>query len=690
MRSKLVKRTVAVLLTCIYLVLLVPMLYAAPAMGKYVHQEFFASDYSMTGLFDTTGMNFNSGTWELHEAVFTLCFSVTPLIHFDVSNFSLSLNGQRFYSSRLPQTKGQAQQLEISIPVDLIKQGSNWLEIESYIRTNDSEACTDDISSASWMTVFSDTSVSISYTPAAKIQSVSELYDQFTSVDALENNQSAVFVPPGASDTELTAAAMILSGISANAATGYESISLDGSASEAAITSKKYAIYITRYNKMLPSISALLTSQQVQAVQDGEALLSLVKLKDDCNVLVITANDAGALINAARLLGNRNYMLQIKADWRKLSSAEDVTFTYDLENATRKLTENGTYVHGPFRQEAQFYVQSYPNRVLKTGSAVSLSYRYSENIDFNRSLMTVYVNDVPIGSKTLSKDYAKADSATFYIPADLSVKGNFVVKVAFDLEIADLVCTFRQDEMPWAYVSKESTVTINSADVSSFLFDNYPDPFVKDGRMNNVAVILPASPGPADYEVLSSVLLTLGRFQKDNSGTLRVMYSSNIGDLKESNVINIGRLEQSPVVEQINNQLFFRFSPKGTTIRSNEKMLIEPNYGATLGTAQLLYSPYSTQKRALLVISGVTDNGMLKAADYLGSADNIWKVAGDGFVADSDSVYFYRFKPDNAKLILPGISQTELWPLAAVGLCVLVLLIISAVLLVGKHRRKSR
>ena len=667
-----------------------PTLYAAPALDKYVHQEFFLNDYSMTGLFDTTGMNFQCGTWELHEAVLTLCFSVTPLVHFDASNFSLLLNGQRFYSSRLPQTTGQAQQLKIPIPVELITPGSNFLEIESYIRTNDSEACTDDISSASWMTVFGDTSVSISYTPAARIQSVSDLYDQFTSVDALENNQSTVFMTPGASDTELTAAAMVLSGISANAASSYDSISLDGNVTEAEISSKKYAIYVTRYNTMLPSIQGLLSEQQVQVVQDGEALLALVKPREGCNVLVLTAIDASALLNAARLLGNRAYMQQVKADWRRVSAAEDVTFTYDATKATRRLTDNGSYVHGPFRQEAMFYVESYPNRVLKTGSAVSLSYRYSENIDFNRSLMTVYVNDVPIGSKTLSKDYAKADTAMFYIPADLSVKGNFVVKVAFDLEIADLECTFRQDEMPWAFISKESTVTINSADVSSYLFENYPDPFVKDGRMNNVTVILPATPSEADYKVLCSTLLTLGRFQKHNSGTLRVVYSSNIGDLKESNVINIGRVEQNPVVNQINNQLFFQFSPKGTTIRSNEKMLIEPNYGATLGTAQLLYSPYSTQKRALLIISGVTDGGMLKAASYLGSADNIWRIAGDGFVADSDSVYFYRFKPDNAKAILPGIGQTDLWPLAAVGLCVLALLIISAVLLVGKHRRKSR
>jgi hypothetical protein len=35
---------------------------------------------------------------------------------------------------------------------------------------------------------------------------------------------------------------------------------------------------------------------------------------------------------------------------------------------------------------------------------------------------------------------------------------------------------------------------LNSVDVSGLLFDNYPSPFVLDGRLNSVAVVLPYQP----------------------------------------------------------------------------------------------------------------------------------------------------------------------------------------------------
>lgn len=666
-----------------------PVLSAADAGKKYVHEEAFPSDYNMTGLMDSVSVAFNVGKWTLNDAVLTLCFSVTPLLHYEVSNLSVSLNGERFTSFRLPVTAGQAQQTQIKIPVDLIKEGSNQLKLESYIRTNDAEPCSDDISKASWMTVLKDSSVSISYTPTAKCESIADCYNQFTSIEALENDESAVFIRAGADETELTVAAATLSGIAGNAILSYEKFGLSAKVDEKTLKTKKYALYISKYNSLLPAVQKLLSQEQIQQVKNGNAILALVKLSDTCNVLVLTGDNDSALQNAGRLLGNQKYMQQTKAPWRMVSADENVMLSYNEQSAIRPLTDSGSYVNGPFRQNAEFYVESFPNRVLASGSAVKIKFRYSENLDFNRSLITVYVNNTPIGSKKLTKELAKEDSVSFSIPADLDIKGNFVVTAAFDLEIPDLWCTMRQDEMPWAFISNESTISIITDEASSLLFEYYPSPFVQNGHMNNVVVILPVQPSEADLEALRATMLTLGRFQKDNTGNLRVTLASAIGNLRNANVIDIGRLEKNSIVKQLNGQLYFQFSPKGTTIRSNEKMLIEPNYGATLGTLQLLYSPYSADKRALMIISGVTDKAMLNAVRYVGLTDNVWKIYGDGFVADSTTVHPFRFKPDNAKELLPGIEQLELLPITLVGAGVLVLLIIAALLLIRKYRRQK-
>jgi hypothetical protein len=105
--------------------------------------------------------------------------------------------------------------------------------------------------------------------------------------------------------------------------------------------------------------------------------------------------------------------------------------------------------------------------------------------------MTVSIGGIPIGSKKLTKEYADGDTATFTLPPDLDVSGNFAVTVSFDLEIKDLQCTPRQDETPWAYISPESMMRVNTKDRTDLLFENYPFPFLKDGSFNQIAVVLP-------------------------------------------------------------------------------------------------------------------------------------------------------------------------------------------------------
>ncbi|MCZ7176246.1 cellulose biosynthesis cyclic di-GMP-binding regulatory protein BcsB, partial [Salmonella enterica] len=84
------------------------------------------------------------------------------------------------------------------------------------------------------------------------------------------------------------------------------------------------------------------------------------------------------------------------------------------------------------------------NRSLAANSQVNLAFRYAKNLDFDRSLMTVSIGGIPIGSKKLTKEYADGDTSTFTLPPDLDVSGNFAVTVSFDLEIKDLQCTPRQ------------------------------------------------------------------------------------------------------------------------------------------------------------------------------------------------------------------------------------------------------
>ena len=683
------KASILLVLLLAMLAAAAPSAYAVP-LQPYFFEQSFSADHALTGLFAGFTESFYAGDWAVEQAVFTMNYDVTQLAIAEYSTYTVSVNGQRVYSSPIASGGGAKRRETVALPPEAIREGVNYLTVETYIRTNDPRPCVDDVSKANWMNVFKDSTVSMSYRPLAVIGSAAALYRQFTSIDALSNKQSAFVVGGDAGESALSCAAMAMAGISGNAPLLYEEIGFVPDRQGNALFQHLYQIYISRYDHLAGDILASLTPEQSRAAQTGIALVLLSR--EDRYVLAAIGADDAAMETLGRLLGNASYMAQLQSPWTALARDSHVLTPAAGVEAYKPLTESGAYVKGAFRQDASFYIRFPENRVLADESQIRLVFRYAENLDFDRSLVTVYINESPIGSKKLSVEKARGDSLDLSIPTDMKVSGSFSVRVAFDLEIKDLWCTLRQEETPWAYVSSESMLKLNSVNVQGLLFENYPSPFVMDGRLNDVAVVLPGQPSDDDYEAFRLIMLTMGRYVTDNSGSLQVLRGVSKGTLPAANVISIGRYGVNQIAMDYNQELFFRFSQDGSTMESNEKMLIEPGYGAGLGSAQLLHAPLSGQRRALLVLSGVSGGAMLKALPYLGSVEGLWKVYGDGFVADNEAAHSFRFKMDNAAAPPAAWRMLERQDVLGLSLAaggVLLLALFAFSMMMMKHKRRN-
>lgn len=661
--------------------------------AECLHEEQFSSDHSVSGVSSQFSEYFYAGNWGISSAQITLRYTATQLEDTDVSSLTLSLNGTPFYSERVvPSIDDKACELTLSLPISAIKNGQNSITVESYLRTEGGTCCTDNKSKADWMMISKESTVSLQYLPLDACNTVAEFCKDFVSIDALENKQSAVAVRSGAGNTELTTAAIVLAGISNQAAMYYDNIALYEADDEKALLSGKYSIFVSDYVSLPSDIAKRLSAAQKQAAQNG-AVLALLKLEENCNVLLITGSSTDALINTARLVGNSAYIQQMKTTFRSVSEKENVLMPKKEINQYMLLTESGTSLAGASNPSVSYYIELPNNRKLSYSSQLSLSMRYSDNLDFDRSLVTVYINDTAIGSKKLEEKKAQGDTEVFDIPSDLQVNGNFAVKVMFNLETVGNSCSCDEGEAQWAWVSSDSVLKITSENVDSILYEYYPSPFVKDGTLNNVVAVLPESPGVADLGALRQIMLTLGRSLDDNAGTLRVTHASAVGDLSDSNIISIGKYKNNALAQQNNDKAFFRFSTDGMTLCSNEKLLIDSNYGASLGTVQLLESPYSTEKRALMLVTGVNDEAMLRGVKYIGFSDNLWKIYGDGYVTDGVDVFSYRFKADNAKIQnIPKavLSRTDIGSVAVTASLVIILVLVSLILLLRKHRKPRK
>lgn len=684
-----IKKTIERIIFILFLFLSISGATVIHAEGTYTHTESFSTDHEMIGLFASAQEYFQAGEWDVKEIKLNLFYTVTELAIEKISNFTVYLNDQPVYSSTISLTAGETKELNISIPADLLKEGSNNLEVDSYIRINDDDPCIDDVSTANWMILSKESYIFVTYTPLTICKSISDVYKQMTSIEGLENEESAVFLPKKATDTELSASAMVLSGMSKNASLYYNKLELKKAKNMAGILDKTYALYLSEYDNLLPEIKKILTSEQVKAAKESAVIVYLNPAKGK-NLLVVAGKNKESLLNAARLLGNAEYSSQIKRTWKRISETETVSFKASKEDMSY-LTSTGSYVKGPFRHSMSFAVSVGQNQLIAAGSEVVLRFRYAENLDFTRSLVTIFAGDTPLGSKKLEKVNAGADVLRVSIPDNLELNGDFTLQVTFDLEMIDYSCTMRRQEMPWAYVTNESTVSLVTKEIPYLLFDYYPGPFIKEGRFNEVVIVLPTEEEETDLEAMREILLTMGRYLKDNSGNIRVCRSDNLDNVESSNIISIGCYSENVIARQLNDNMYFQFNSEGTSFRSNEKMKIEPNYGVSLGTIQLLYSPYGKKNCALLIVSGVKPEGMLDASSYLGDADKLWQMYGDGMVADSEQIYCYRFGMDNSKqtsFFNRLMEQKDLMLLFIIGGSVLFLLLLSSVLLYHKQRKK--
>lgn len=662
---------------------------------QYVHTQGFLKDHSLTGLFSQCSEYFTVDEWDIKEATFDMVYNVSQLRDKKLSDFTISLNGEPFYSKHFDDKTGETKHITIKLPIELIKVGVNELKIESYIRTKESLPCADDVAKANWFHISKDSAISISYIPNQTVKTIADLYQTITAIYAMENKKSALILSDEPSNEDMTIAGNILTGMAKNINLDYQNFALvraNDIFEEKNRFNIEYGIYIGELYSLPTAIFDTLSEEARKEAQEG-AVLEFISVRN-MDLLVLTGTNEELLLKAGTMFGNADYMKQMTDSIHRITKDENPVMEKKEQLEYSNLTEEGAYVNGAFRQTFSFTKSSYANKQLAPTSELYLKVRYSKNLDFKRSLLTVYINDVPIGSHKLSKEKANGDEVNLYIPSDLKVSGDFTIKVAFDLELEDEWCTLRQEEMPWAYISPESMMKLVLTEELPLLLEYYPAPFIKNKSLNNILFALPEKTSSVDLNIFKNICLTLGKFEEDNTGSLVVKQGATKKDCEDKNVIVIGTFANNEIVQTVNKDLYFQFDQNGTRILSNEKKQITEEAGKELGIIQLMQSPFGEKNRGILFVTGATEQGMLSVAEYLSDTEKLWQVTGDGCVANEEELFTYQFKKDKNKMITTTkelVKRDDVLRLLVVSISVAVILIIGLVFIIVKHfkRRKN-
>lgn len=600
----------------------------------------YTEEVVLSGIFETNTYYFEiPDYWDGEYAYAQIEVELSQLIQDVPASLTFMVNDVPVTSFKMDYQNGKDQILYVEIPMEMLKEGYNTFDITGYVRIYDEEGCIDDFAGANWISISRNSYIRVGYDLRDHEQKISAYpYPFMSTVDDTGSN-TYVVVSDQCTAEEMEAALMLRADLG-NETSQEDRISLVRRSE--LLEGKKKVIFISAMEHLDENYRQIAETAAEGRNLKEEALIKFLVEDDGTELLLITSENEECLGEAAVMLMDESRVSQEKdstafvkagsAQYVKESSknSDMVSGRYTLD----ALMDSGLSFIGPFHQEGDIYLPFSGGYVLADSGKVVLKFRYSKNLDFKRSMITVYWGDIPVASKKLSLENADGDELTFTMPED--VVGTYAgkISIAFELELPDMFCTPRMDEMPWAYVTEESVLYLPVGAGRNYSLSQRPYPFEVSSEFNQLLVVLPDEISSEELDTLGELIALYGE-NLSPYGELSVKYAGDFAEEdKESHIITIGNYQDNSFIRQLNEHLYFSYNETGDAFQSNNQLILSENYAKDIATLQLLYSPY-TDGRAILVAGTVDDRTTGYLKEFISEDENVWKLEKDTVLIDS-------------------------------------------------------
>lgn len=658
------------------------------------------TDSVFSGLYDDDDYSFMvMPYWQVTDIAIQLDYKVSQIASARDSEVTLLINNHPFFSFH-PKVSSEnsiyVQTISASIPFRYIHSGANTVRISTSVNEDNGDKICRTDNSNDWLTIYKTSLVRVLYQNQSYRNTIHNFLERFSGIDTQFSGENKLVISNKAANAELRAAAYSLTGLNQIRGNYPDNANRRIQIEKWRDRSKRdnqWLIFFSLYQNLPKEIQKKINAASVAQ----SALIQSMQLGKQ-HILVVTSAQQSLLSRAGQLMANQSITRQLATDKMTVTRNTPVKIIgQSLQNRQKLMTNDVTLV-GPFHQERNYYMTLPSNAVLAGGSKVQLFFKYSKNLNFNRSLVTVSVNGTPIGSKRLKEENADSDQLTLFIPTNENIHGNFTVTIGYDLDMDGLKCMPIGSKTPWAVISHQSYVQLYTEDQKNLLFQNFPFPFIENEQLNKLAIVLPKERDSAVLQTLANTLALISDYSKTNSGQI-TFYDSNTfrsQEHKDDNVIAIGSYKNNAFIHQLNTKLFIKYNKNGTGFQSNEKHIITSFYGHQLGTLQLLRSPMQSD-RAVLVITAPNSSDMTRVSKDLSSPSRLNSIYGDGVFSDQDNLtQSNRYKKrvaltsNSFDWLTPIKEKRNLLPVLLVIGVLLITLILTIVLLVIKYRKRGK
>lgn len=657
----------------------------------------FQDDVTINGVIGSTERFFNvSQNWDVKDLKLNLVYTKSELLDVNYSTITVFINGEPVSSKKLDGDRKYQDKWQVNIPKELVKPGYNSISIKAY-KTISDKICRDDSNTANWLVIHKQSDIELNYSLKSNSNEIKDYNSIFTNIGNEEYVDTTFVLPDKYNSNELSS----IMNLSLNMG---QKLKADNFKLDVKLKSnlKEYnnnIIYIGGTNDTSTDFLNLLSNEEKNQAKNKAVIKQVISpFNKEKRMILIISDNSKALKNATKLICNNELLNELNSSSFIIDETKDVS---DIKKDTKnKLTLNDLgyndfLLKGPFSQETNFDVSIPKNKISTAGSILNLKFRYAKNLDFERSLVTVYVNDKPISSKKLSLEKADNDNLEVNLPTDVLGKNYYKIKVVFNLELKDLMCVTRDTDNPWAYILDSSFIKFDFKDNDSLNFKSYPYPFIDNQQANDINVVVSKNLNSSDLSNIANIIGNMGRDAVYNTGNLNVLTDSEfLNTNKKGNLIVIGTPDDNSILKDINKDLYIKFDKNFSGFENNDKIkFLDDKYSKQLSTIQLINSPYSKSNSAIIV-SSLDKNSLSSSVRYLSDNNLTRDLKGDAAVVNRDGgIQDISFKENNTRDEEPEdnsakfkLEKSSLTFVLIAGFLFLTV-IISAILLILKYRK---
>lgn len=676
----------------------------AVSSTSYTSNFMWSSDQTLHGTFSSNSLYFSIPKyWDSKYALIEVNYTVSELINGIPAAITFSVNDKPFYSCAIKYVNDKENTMYAVIPVNSLKEGYNRLDISGYIRLDDEKGCSDEYSNANWINITKSSEVMIGYEVKSHNNKISSYPYPFMSTLDPTGSKTGIFVSDKGDNGEVSAA-MLLSG-KLGGQTSKENKLTVANWKEHTNIKMSNSIFIGLTPNIPEELKSYFESYKEQLTDGGVILF--VNDSEGKPMILIGSDSEDGLMEAACMLNDENRVSQEDSSVviiknGSMQKVKDSEALKNRKNDTYKMEDiqgGGLTFLGPFHQSKEIYLPVSNDYILSYASNVSLKFRYSENLNFTRSLITVYWDDIPIASKKLTKENSMEDELSFMLPLDVAGSGIKKMKIAFDLELEDMECTKREMNMPWAYVTKDSEFYLPLQDSIVAQFDTMPVPFKKNGTYNKLLFVLPDNPTRQEFSILGKILAIYSS-NSNPYGEFKVCHSKEFfedknNNYKNMNIITIGTRENNALIEALNENMYFKYNDEGTKFVSNDKLIISDNYASNIGTMQLLKSPYG-DKFSILVVTAPKLEAIGYINEFVSNEEYRSKFKNDCIIINNNlEIKSYRFQEKEVEKAKPTVidqifENKEYTMFTLTATSVMFILFLSIVLILVRNRTRNQ